>query len=192
LKRPAIWLQHQREIRALRKSDFFDPAWYLAQYPDVTQQGVDPLIHYVEKGASERRNPSASFDTDWYVTTYPNVLHSSINPLVHFVTFGSIEGRLPKPPADSGNDEEDCEDIQSIKSSEWFDGDWYTSEYPDVAGDGCDPAEHLLLYKASEGRNPSPRFDTKWYLATSTSALHSSWPSGRKVTVPAYTKLTRN
>jgi hypothetical protein len=33
-----------------------------------------------------------------------------------------------------------------------------------VAAAGVDPAEHYLRFGAAEGRNPSPKFDTVYYL----------------------------
>lgn len=74
-------------------SDFFDKAWYLSQYPDVEQQGLDPIDHYLRFGAQEGRNPSPDFDTRWYLKTYPDVAESGLNPLVHFIKFGNREER---------------------------------------------------------------------------------------------------
>jgi hypothetical protein len=55
-------------------------------------------------------------------------------------------------------------EIKLIRDSEWFEGKWYLETYPDVAEAGMDPAEHYLRFGASEGRNPSRRFDTDGYL----------------------------
>ncbi|MER2219973.1 hypothetical protein [Methylobacterium brachiatum] len=38
-------------------SRFFDGEWYLLQYPDVKEAGIDPLIHYAFYGKTERRMP---------------------------------------------------------------------------------------------------------------------------------------
>jgi chromosome segregation ATPase len=54
--------------------------------------------------------------------------------------------------------------LARIEASELFDESWYESEYPDVKGSGCQPAEHYLLHGAYEGRNPGPGFDSKAYL----------------------------
>jgi len=45
----------------------FDSAWYLRRNPDVAEQGLDPLRHYVEHGIAERRDPNPFFDTNWYL-----------------------------------------------------------------------------------------------------------------------------
>lgn len=56
------------------------------------------------------------------------------------------------------------QDMSLLYTSELFDADWYLETYSDVQKDSIDPAEHYLLYGASEGRKPSPYFDGKWYL----------------------------
>lgn len=60
----------------------------------------------------------------------------------------------------------DIDDIRLLLASEFFDADWYLSTYPDVLAANFNPAEHYLLYGASEGRQPSPYFDGAWYLET--------------------------
>jgi glycosyltransferase involved in cell wall biosynthesis len=50
-----------------------------------------------------------------------------------------------------------------IRSSRYFDGEWYLQRYADVRLGNTDPASHYLRHGAAEGRDPSPEFDTKWY-----------------------------
>lgn len=64
--------------------DLFDPQWYLATNPDVLAAGVDPVMHFVEHGAQEGRNPSRVFVTQAYQAEYPETGQSPVNPLVHF------------------------------------------------------------------------------------------------------------
>ncbi|NAW62243.1 hypothetical protein CAG58_09870 [Vibrio sp. V31_P5A7T61] len=77
-------------------SEYFDREWYLAQYPDVIEDGVEPIEHYLRFGAQEGRNPSAEFNTLWYLKTYPDVAESGLNPLVHFIQYGEREERKCK------------------------------------------------------------------------------------------------
>ena len=49
----------------------FDTAYYLKQYPDVVESGLNPLVHYIRSGANENRNPSPLFDTAYYLKQYP-------------------------------------------------------------------------------------------------------------------------
>ncbi len=83
----------------LAKSSLFDPIWYLAEYPDVAQAGVDALQHYLLYGGYEGRNPGPSFDSRWYLTQNPDVQAACINPLVHYLRAGRRERREPMPPA---------------------------------------------------------------------------------------------
>jgi glycosyltransferase involved in cell wall biosynthesis len=55
-----------------------------------------------------------------------------------------------------------------------LDSTWYLQTYPDVAAIGIDPAEHYLLYGASEMRNPSRHFDTAAYLLNNPDVKHSN------------------
>jgi len=55
--------------------------------------------------------------------------------------------------------------VRLLKKSGLFDEEWYLAEYTDVASAGVvDPVVHYLRYGAAEGRNPSPHFDTRFYL----------------------------
>src|SRR4051794_10184770 len=80
----------------------FDRDWYLAQNPDVASAGIDPLRHYLQFGAGEKRNPNPFFDTGWYLANNPDVAKAGTNPLVHYIRFGKAEGRKPNRliPAD--------------------------------------------------------------------------------------------
>ena len=55
-------------------------------------------------------------------------------------------------------------DLRDIEGSGLFDGDWYTSNYPDVPLSGMDPLRHYALVGAARGWDPSPRFSTEFYL----------------------------
>ena len=54
--------------------------------------------------------------------------------------------------------------VKLIKSSSYFNEDWYLSQYPDVKKEGVDPVEHYIRFGATEGRNPSPDFNSSNYL----------------------------
>ncbi len=87
--------REKRLVNLLKVSGLFDEAWYLAEYPDVAEAGIDPVQHYLRYGASEGRNPSSKFDTAFYLTTNPDIAQAEINPLVHYLRYGKEEGRLP-------------------------------------------------------------------------------------------------
>jgi GT2 family glycosyltransferase/glycosyltransferase involved in cell wall biosynthesis len=79
--------------RLIGESGFFEESWYLQQYPDVAQVGLDPLFHYIRVGWRLGRNPGRGFDAAWYLARYADVSASGQNPLLHYVCHGRIEGR---------------------------------------------------------------------------------------------------
>src|SRR6266498_2060752 len=86
-------LKKWSEYRAIKKSDLFDPAYYLLNNPDVRRADIDPLFHFIEQGWKEGRNPSQKFQTRYYLETNPDVNRAGINPLAHYLTYGRKEGR---------------------------------------------------------------------------------------------------
>jgi len=87
-----------RELVAdtLRRSTWFDPDWYLGQYRDVAESGMDPVIHYLDHGASEGRDPGPGFSTSYYLEVNRDVADAGMNPLHHFLLHGLAEGRAPR------------------------------------------------------------------------------------------------
>jgi hypothetical protein len=86
-----------RQRVSIERSRQFDKAWYLAQNPDVAKANEDPVVHYLQRGAAEGRNPHPLFDTAWYLSRYPDARESGANPLAHFLEHGAREGRDPGP-----------------------------------------------------------------------------------------------
>ncbi|MBL1258889.1 rhamnan synthesis F family protein [Methylocystis sp. Sn-Cys] len=70
--------------------------------------------------------------------------------------------------------------ITSIQTTEYalisgsilFDPQWYLAAYADLSED-TDAARHYIEYGASEGRNPHPLFDTRYYLEQCPTAAES-------------------
>jgi O-antigen biosynthesis protein len=86
------------DLVAIAVSGLFDPVYYLSNYPDVAKDGGDALLHYMDHGAAENRNPSEFFDTEYYLAANPQVEAERVNPLLHYVLHGMREGRLPRRP----------------------------------------------------------------------------------------------
>lgn len=99
LKKTSRFLRVRAQRKALAKSSLFNRDWYLENYPDVREAGLDPIKHYLSSGASEGRNPSNQFDTMYYSTSNPDVANAKINPLYHYIRHGHQEGRGPKAPS---------------------------------------------------------------------------------------------
>lgn len=85
--------RRKAERELVRASDLFDRDWYLRKYPDVRTAGVDPLLHYMNIGWQEGRDPGPGFSSSAYLRTNADVARSGTNPLVHFIEFGHSEGR---------------------------------------------------------------------------------------------------
>ena len=133
-----------RTLAVILRARLFDSDWYLSQNPDVALAEVDPLAHYIARGAGEGRDPHPLFDSDWYLSQNPDVAVAQANPLAHYAAHGASEGRDPHP---------------------LFDTDWYVSQNPDVAFAGVNPLVHYFARGASEGRDPHPLFGTDWYVS---------------------------
>ena len=76
--------------------ELFDRQFYLDSNPDVREGGNDPLIHYLEAGHLEGRDPSPDFHTDYYRAKYLGTV-PELNPLVHYVQVGAAHGHLTRP-----------------------------------------------------------------------------------------------
>lgn len=79
--------------KIIAKSKYFDAKWYLKQNPDVKAAKIDPVIHYLQYGWKEGRNPGASFDGNDYLNSNADVRQANLNPLLHYETNGKKEGR---------------------------------------------------------------------------------------------------
>lgn len=73
------------KLAVVASSPYFSRAYYLQQYQDVAEAGVDPVIHFLDFGAHENRNPSSQFDTAYYRQLHPLITETGANPLLHFL-----------------------------------------------------------------------------------------------------------
>jgi len=96
-------LQNRKILRLIRSSDLFNKDWYLSNYPDVAQSGINPAQHYLIHGGFEGRDPGPNFNSSWYLKMYSDVKAAGINPLVHYLLFGKHENRKPHPNSDFPN-----------------------------------------------------------------------------------------
>ncbi|MBC7488799.1 MAG: glycoside hydrolase family 99-like domain-containing protein [Glaciimonas sp.] len=82
----------------IQHGNFFDSAWYMAQYKEKHNVTGNPLAHYLTRGVALSTNPSSHFDTAYYIKTYQDVAGSGMHPFVHYVCQGHKEDRQTKPP----------------------------------------------------------------------------------------------
>jgi ADP-heptose:LPS heptosyltransferase/GT2 family glycosyltransferase len=79
------------DYAAIAASGLFDGDYYLSSNPDVAALNYDPLMHYLELGAREMRNPNREFDAQSYVSRCRELGENPENPLLHFIRFKSGE-----------------------------------------------------------------------------------------------------
>ncbi|WP_236189920.1 glycoside hydrolase family 99-like domain-containing protein [Pseudomonas pharyngis] len=171
-------------ISLLGASELFDNSYYLTQNPDVKDQGVDPLVHYLNDGWKEGRNPSAFFSNEKYLRDYPDVAAAAVNPLVHYLSNGRLEGRSIAGHVRTWTRKKRVEaearpivfqqvspeiiaaQAEAIRNSGMFDADYYLAMYPELKKLNLDPIRHYCGFGWYEGKNPSDDFDTVGYLET--------------------------
>ncbi len=84
------------DYETIRKSGLFDAEYYLATYPDVAERNLDPLVHYLEEGAREGRNPHPDFDGAFYLEQCRAKGEQPTNPLIHYLRIGEARGFLTR------------------------------------------------------------------------------------------------
>lgn len=158
----------------IKRSGLFDAAFYLRSNPDVAASGLDPLAHYLERGAVEGRNPHPLFDTSYYVTSNADVEATRINPLAHYVARGARTGKTP----------------HSL-----FNPSFYLASSPEAAASGANPLAHFWHVGANEGRCGWSVQDAVRYLKPyvlepeKSGCLAYLPPNGESTIAPAATKI---
>lgn len=88
--------QEWRDLKLIRESGLFDRGWYLAKNPDIPEAQANPLLHYLESGGVQGRDPGPLFCSRWYLNSYADVKKSGLNPLVHYLRYGQKMGYQPQ------------------------------------------------------------------------------------------------
>ncbi|RBM06010.1 glycosyltransferase [Novacetimonas cocois] len=91
-----------------RTSPYFDPAWYIRAYPEVSEHmdaWQHPLRHYLINQTPTAFDPNPFFSEKFYARTNPDVetvVHDGYyrNTYEHFVKYGQYEFRRPSPKVD--------------------------------------------------------------------------------------------
>jgi GT2 family glycosyltransferase/glycosyltransferase involved in cell wall biosynthesis len=113
---------------------FFDATWYQERYPDITDGGLEPIMHFIRHGIVEGRDPNRFFDNSWYLEHNPDVGASGRHPLVHYLECGAAELRNPHPN---------------------FDAAWYASQHPEAA---ANPLLYHLRTGLAQGHSTEKPF----------------------------------
>jgi O-antigen biosynthesis protein len=145
-------------------SPFFDAIFYARSYSDVKEGGWNPVMHYIRHGWREGRTPHPGFDVNRYIAFHPQVDFKTIDPLQHCIrTYRSIKwvaGVSSFERPDAAPYSEFASEQRQLDAL--FDAEYYLSMYEDIREAGIDPFLHYALHGWRENRNPSPEFDT-WY-----------------------------
>ena len=166
------------DLDLIRRSGLFDATWYQQSYPDPANAGIDPLGVYHDQGWRQGRRPNPYFDPGYYREQNEDVRRADTDPLLHYIRYGERERRRPIAHFDPAwycatyglaDDEPRLRHFLERRHSgkvspiAEFDSAWYLETYRDIAEAGMDPVEHYMIQGYKEARNPSPRFDTRFY-----------------------------
>lgn len=148
-------------VAAVSASGLFDPAWYLATYPEIGAFPLGPLLHFCQHGMREHRDPGPNFSTRKYCESVPEAATAPLPPFLHALAHASLDRDWPLwQPDDMGALE------ALVAWSGLFDEPWYLRRHPDVARSGIPPLRHFVQHGASELRDPGPGFDSELYAET--------------------------
>ncbi|MBB2963697.1 glycosyltransferase [Methylobacterium sp. R2-1] len=154
IKLPKLFRPKRRD--AATAAPFFDPAFYRSAYPDVAAGGGDPLLHYLDHGWLEGRDPSAVFSTLFYLDRHL-ADRAPINPLLHYAGLSGAERlRVATQPGP------DFPALQAAVVEPYFDAPYYAR----LAGleGGEDPLAHYLTKGWRRGLDPNDAFSGDAYL----------------------------
>ena len=113
----------------------FDPTWYLESYPDVTQSGFDPFLHYVASGDRDGRWPGPWFDPLWYRMRNVDARGPDGVPLAHYLGEGAVQGCDP---------------------SGAFSTQWYLTQLSESLGAGTQALLHYTWHGRHEWHSTHP------------------------------------
>jgi GT2 family glycosyltransferase len=168
-----------RNYRKLLRSIYFDADYYRRNYSDVAATGVDPLVHYMTRGYSEKRQPCALFDSEYYLRQLPELKGTDTEPLQHFLASGWKGGHSPNPYFQTkfyikNRPESDFSQVNPLldylaqgrdfAASIYFDAGYYRERYGDVGACAEHPLLHYLRVGEQEQRQASLFFDIAYYV----------------------------
>jgi SAM-dependent methyltransferase len=162
----------------IRDSVFFDKNFYLISNPDVKAGKLDPVVHYLDFGGQEGRDPGPQFSETGYRALSPDVAVTSLSALEHYESHGRNEGRrllAPGPrlnapgPHDESNHTTPAASVaaeppekpaipdpsvirRALERSGLFDLAAYLEMNEDVRSSGLDPWAHFLGDGLRDGR----------------------------------------
>ncbi len=83
LRQKALIARRQADL--IHQSGYFNESWYLSAYPDVANEGMDPVLHYVMFGAEEARLPNPLFDPEEILKKHRALDPAGLSPGAYFI-----------------------------------------------------------------------------------------------------------
>ncbi|SLN68942.1 glycosyltransferase family 4 protein [Roseisalinus antarcticus] len=166
-----------------RPAEWFDPDAYRAEYPEVDEEGVDPFLHYIrinrpsDATGTGTGTGAARPDRDGDGPPLPEPaggpLLSAPLPEGTVPHYGAKMQRLAGLARAAAPPSPEPDDYETVM--EGFDHLFYLTRYHDMAAVAhrSNMVRHYLRAGAKEGRDPSPHFSTKGYLARYPDQRHS-------------------
>lgn len=165
--------------KAWPQHPLFDANFYVKNQNDLTLSVVEALDHFIQIGASQRRDPHPL--VDMVHMSAQGDLSLKENPLLEYLMNPALRDVSCHPLFDTKFYLSQNEDIARADINPylhycvfgWRDGrqphslfasDWYLANNPDVLEAGINPFEHYLRFGAGEGRRPHPLFEADTYL----------------------------
>lgn len=150
------YFNYDSDYNVIKNSGLFDEKWYLKKYSLDSE--IDLIKHFLDH-SYEYLNPTPYFDMRWYLQNNIDVKKSNMNPFVHYINYGMSERRFP---CFFSFDKKYFDDYFIIINSGLFDWVWFQNFY--LLDEDVNPILYYLKYCVKYGLNPSPNFDTLWYL----------------------------
>lgn len=141
-------------------SEEFDSVFYEKNYGDFYDTELDPICHFLAEGSKALYKPNASFDIHTYLYRHIDVEAAGCNPFFHYLKFGRDEKRRYDYAEMLYSEYRECD--KKIMADN-FDAEFYWYTNPDMIGNEK-VVEHYVTHGWREGRDPSPEFDTNYYL----------------------------
>jgi len=151
-----------QEYQIIAESGLFDEEYYTSQ---LDEKIINPIGHFISKGATLKINPNKNFDIAYYTTSKPMLKESNINPLVYYIIKGQYENDTPHDTLIDKNtvlDRQYNDNYTVLSNSKYFDSTYYTEHNPNIDNDD-DAIDYYLRKGRYEDYPTSKFFDKKSY-----------------------------
>jgi glycosyltransferase involved in cell wall biosynthesis len=142
----------------------------------------DPLLHYLEQGWRQGKDPNTLFQTSYYLDRYGDDIPPKTNPFLHYLNKGWRMGFFPSVVFMEPEYKKKFVEIRlqgkdpllyflrqieafRKKTPIYFDAAWYHDRTPVLSTKTLELWEHYLDYGVHEGKSPLPLFDPHYYKA---------------------------